>query len=115
MIAEIALLIGAYLLGSLPYMMLLGRARGIDLSQEKDLHIALWRKVGRLEGLSGAVVDTLKGVIPVLIGFAFDFKRREQAGVDRPAVDDDGARAALAGAEAFLGAGKAERVAQEVD
>ena len=71
--ADMALVIGAYLLGSLQYMILLGRAKGIDLSQEEDLHIALWRKVGRLEGFSGILVDVLKGVIPVLTGFIFDF------------------------------------------
>lgn len=74
MLADIALVIGAYLLGSVPYMLLLSRAKGIDLSQEEDLHIALWRKVGRLEGLSGVLVDVLKGVIPVAIGFIFDFR-----------------------------------------
>lgn len=73
LLANIALVVGAYLLGSLPYMILLGRARGVDLSQEEDLHIALWRKVGRLEGLSGIVVDILKGVIPIIVGFASGF------------------------------------------
>jgi len=72
-LADVALVIGAYLLGSVPYMILLGRAKGIDLSQEDDLHIALWRKVGRLEGLSGVLVDILKGAIPVVIGFIFHF------------------------------------------
>ena len=73
MLPEILLLISAYLLGSIPYMLILGRARGVDLSHEEDLHMAVWSKVGRLEGLSGALVDVLKGVIPVLMGFAFDF------------------------------------------
>ena len=73
LLADIALIVGAYLLGSLPYMILLGRARGVDLSQEEDLHIALWRKVGRLEGLSGIVFDVLKGVIPIIVGFASGF------------------------------------------
>ncbi|HEX76293.1 MAG TPA: hypothetical protein G4O12_06910 [Dehalococcoidia bacterium] len=73
MLADIALVIGAYLLGSLPYMLLLSRAKGIDLSQEEDLHIALWRKVGRLEGLSGILVDISKGIIPVVVGFILDF------------------------------------------
>ena len=72
-LADIALVIGAYLLGSLPYMLLLARARGVDLSKEDDLHMALWHKVGRLEGLSGVLVDMLKGVIPIIIGFTFDF------------------------------------------
>jgi glycerol-3-phosphate acyltransferase PlsY len=73
LLANIALVIGAYLLGSLPYMILLGRAKGVGLSKEEDLHMALWHKVGRLEGLSGVLVDMLKGVIPVVIGFALDF------------------------------------------
>jgi glycerol-3-phosphate acyltransferase PlsY len=49
----------------------LARAKGLDLSQEKDLHLALWRKVGILEGLSGFLFDFSKGAIPVLIGFGF--------------------------------------------
>lgn len=73
LLAEIALVIGAYLLGSLPYMLLIGRARGVDLSLEDDLHSALWHKVGRLEGFSGVLVDILKGVIPVVVGFVFHF------------------------------------------
>lgn len=73
MLADIALVIGAYLLGAVPYMLLLGRAKGFDLSQEGDLHMALWRKIGRLEGLSGVLVDVLKGAIPIIIGFIFHF------------------------------------------
>lgn len=69
--ADIALIIGAYLLGSLPYMTLLARAYGIELSHEEDMHLAVWSRVGRLWGLSGVVVDALKGVIPVIIGFSF--------------------------------------------
>lgn len=70
-LADIALVIGAYLLGSLPYMLLIARVRGVDLSQENDLHMALWHKVGRLEGFSGVLVDILKGVIPIVLGFVF--------------------------------------------
>jgi len=72
-LADIALVIGAYLLGSLPYMILLGRAKRVDLSKEEDLHMALWHKAGRLEGLSGVLVDILKGAIPIVIGFVFNF------------------------------------------
>jgi len=71
MLASVALIIGAYLFGSLPYMVGLARASGLDLSQEKDLHLALWREVGPLEGLSGVFVDFAKGAIPILIGFGF--------------------------------------------
>src|SRR4030042_1220768 len=75
LLADIALIIGAYLLGSLPYMTLLGRARGIELSREEDLHMALWSKAGRLYGLSGVVVDALKGAIPIIVGFSFNLHR----------------------------------------
>ena len=71
MLANIALMLGAYLLGSLPFMVALGKASGLDLSQEEDLHIALWRKVGILEGLTAVFVDFAKGAIPILIGFGF--------------------------------------------
>lgn len=67
------LLIGAYLIGSIPYILLLSRAKGVDLSLEDDYHIALYRKVGRLEGVSGILVDGFKGIIPVLIGFILNF------------------------------------------
>jgi glycerol-3-phosphate acyltransferase PlsY len=73
LLAYIALVLGAYLLGSLPYMLLLGRAKGVDLSKEEDLHIALWNKVGRLEGLSGVLIDMLKGVIAIIVGFVLGF------------------------------------------
>jgi len=72
-VAEITLILAAYFFGALPFMIALGRAKGFDLSQE-DLHIALWRKVGRLEGLAGILVDLSKGIIPVLIGYGFDMR-----------------------------------------
>jgi glycerol-3-phosphate acyltransferase PlsY len=74
MIYDIILIIGAYLFGSIPYMLLLSRAKGVDLSQETDLHIATWHKVGRLEGISGIIFDLLKGILPVLIGALLDFR-----------------------------------------
>ncbi len=71
LLADIALVLGAYLLGSLPYMTLLARAKGIELSHEEDLHFAIWSRIGRLWGLSGVAIDALKGVIPVIVGFSF--------------------------------------------
>ena len=70
---NVVLIIGAYLLGSTPYMAIIARTKGLDPSQEKDLHDALWRKAGRLTGLSGVLVDILKGIIPIIIGFIFNF------------------------------------------
>lgn len=69
---DIVLILGAYLYGALPFMIALGGAKGVDLSREEDLHIALWRKVGRVEGLAGILVDLSKGIIPVLLGYGFD-------------------------------------------
>ena len=74
MLVDAALVIGAYLFGSVPYMLILARAKGLEVSQKDDLHDALWRRVGRLEGLSGVFFDIFKGVIPVVIGFVFDFR-----------------------------------------
>jgi len=73
MIADIALVIGAYLLGSVPYMLLLARAKGFKVSPEDDLHAVLWGKAGRLWGSTGFLFDVFKGVIPIIIGFVFDF------------------------------------------
>jgi glycerol-3-phosphate acyltransferase PlsY len=69
---SVALAGGAYLLGSLPIMRFIARLRGVDLSMEPDLHIAIWRKVGPLEGLIGVMGDFAKGVVPVLVGRALD-------------------------------------------
>ncbi len=71
MLANAALIIGAYLFGSLPFMLALGRAKGFDFTGEEDLHDALWHQAGRLWGLAGVFVDFAKGIIPVLIGFGF--------------------------------------------
>ena len=73
-LAGVALIVGSYLLGSVPLLYLLGRIRGVDLRREEDLHIALWRKVGRLEGILGIVGDLAKGVVPVLLGRALNLE-----------------------------------------
>ena len=71
---EVVLILGAYLLGSFPFMYLLGRLHGVDLRQYDDMHIALWRHVGRVQGAAGVIFDFMKGVIVVLVarevGFA---------------------------------------------
>src|SRR5512136_486262 len=60
-------IIGAYLYGAVPVVYLIGRLRGVDLSQEEDMHISLWRKVGRIEGFFGILWDVVKGAIAVLV------------------------------------------------
>jgi len=73
-IAGIALIIFAYLIGSFPYMLILSRAKGITIKRNEDFHITTWRRVGPLEGMSGIIIDILKGVIPVVIGFVCNFQ-----------------------------------------
>jgi len=65
----IVLLAGAYLLGSVPTGLLLGRACGIDVRKEGSGNIGatnLYRTVGRKVGGLTLVGDCLKGMLPVL-------------------------------------------------
>jgi len=69
--ADVVLILGAYLLGSLPHLSFLGKLRGVDL--EGDLHISLWRRGGRLVGTMGILGEFAKGAIPVLVGKSLGF------------------------------------------
>jgi glycerol-3-phosphate acyltransferase PlsY len=69
MLAEIILIGGGYLFGSLPFSVALTRLSGLDISQEEDLHIALWRQTGKKLAILAGAVDFFKGVIVILIGF----------------------------------------------
>jgi glycerol-3-phosphate acyltransferase PlsY len=71
MLANIFLIVGGYLFGALPFAVALARMGGLDASQEEDLHIALWHKTGRRWAILAGVVDFLKGIILMLIGFGF--------------------------------------------
>jgi len=73
MLVNAILIIGAYVLGSLPVIYWIGKMRGFDLRQEYDMHLALWRKVGFVEGLAGILWDILKGAIPPLVAWRLDF------------------------------------------
>jgi glycerol-3-phosphate acyltransferase PlsY len=60
----------AYLLGSVPTGLLLGKAYGIDVRKEGSGNIGatnLYRTVGRRIGIITLVGDCLKGLIPVLM------------------------------------------------
>jgi glycerol-3-phosphate acyltransferase PlsY len=69
MAAEIVLVGVGYLFGSLPFSVALARLRGVDTSEEEDLHIALWHRTGKKLAILAGAVDFFKGVIIVLIGF----------------------------------------------
>jgi len=65
--ASILLVIGSYLLGGIPLQYLLGRIKGVDLRNEYDMHIGLFRKVGPALGIIGVIGDIAKGIVPVLV------------------------------------------------
>jgi glycerol-3-phosphate acyltransferase PlsY len=73
LISGITLVLCAYLIGSFPYMLLLSRAKGFKIAVGEDFHITVWRKIGRIEGASGVALDVIKGILPVVVGFMFDF------------------------------------------
>lgn len=63
---------GAYLLGSIPTGLLLGKLYGIDVRQEGSGNIGatnLYRTVGRKVGVWTLVGDCLKGFVPVLLAW----------------------------------------------
>jgi len=69
--ALLSLLIGAYLAGSVPFGLLLGKARGIDLRQHGSGNLGATNAVRVLGFKLGALcflLDVLKGLLPVLAG-----------------------------------------------
>ena len=64
--AEVGYILGAYLLGSLPVLYIIGRLKGFDLRGE-DMHLGLWRKVGYVEGATGIIWDIGKGALLPLV------------------------------------------------
>ena len=69
--ADVALVLGAYILGSMPHLPLIARLRRLDL--EGDYHENLWNRAGKLMGVIGVIGEFIKGMLPVLIGRALGF------------------------------------------
>ena len=71
--ATAALAAGAYFLGAIPFALLLGFARGIDLRKVGSGNIGatnLSRTAGKRWGILGFLLDFLKGLAPVLLAVA---------------------------------------------
>jgi glycerol-3-phosphate acyltransferase PlsY len=69
-ILPIALAITAYLIGSIPTGLILGKACGVDVRSEGSGNIGatnLYRTVGRKIGVLTLIGDCLKGFIPVMV------------------------------------------------
>ena len=84
MSTELLWIAGAYLLGSIPTGLLLGRLYGIDVRQEGSGNIGatnLYRTVGRKVGIITLVGDCLKGMLPVLLAWQLGMTEPMQAWV----------------------------------
>jgi glycerol-3-phosphate acyltransferase PlsY len=69
--ADLALVLGSYLLGSVPHLPLLAKLRRMDL--DGDFHQDLWDRAGKVIGVLGVLGEFIKGILPVLAGKSLDF------------------------------------------
>ncbi|MDD2732317.1 MAG: glycerol-3-phosphate 1-O-acyltransferase PlsY [Desulfuromonadaceae bacterium] len=76
MAVQLIVIAAAYLIGSIPTGLLLGKAYGIDVRKEGSGNIGatnLYRTIGRKVGIITLIGDCLKGLLPVLIVKASTF------------------------------------------
>jgi glycerol-3-phosphate acyltransferase PlsY len=69
--ADVLLVAGAYLFGSVPHLRFISRLRGLRL--DGDYHQELWHRAGRVTGVIGVIGEFVKGATPVLVARALDF------------------------------------------
>jgi len=68
--SAIAMIVGAYLVGSIPFGLIVGLARGVDVRKAGSGNIGatnVGRVLGRGYGVAVFVLDTLKGLVPVFL------------------------------------------------
>ena len=73
---EATLIVGAYLLGSVPHLYLWGQMKGLDLSRCGSGNVGgtnAYQMLGPLAGIVGGLGDAFKGAIPVLLGIYLGF------------------------------------------
>jgi len=72
----------AYLIGSIPFGLLIGKAHGIDIRTRGSGNIGatnLGRQLGRTWGLACFTLDVLKGLLPVLgVGILYEWAGRPE-------------------------------------
>ncbi|BDV41660.1 glycerol-3-phosphate acyltransferase [Geotalea uraniireducens] len=75
MLIQFSLIIGAYLFGSIPTGLLLGKAFGVDIRATGSGNIGatnVYRTLGRRIGIATLLGDCLKGLLPVLLARYLD-------------------------------------------
>jgi glycerol-3-phosphate acyltransferase PlsY len=78
------LIIGAYLLGSIPLSYLVGRSRGIDLRKHGTRQVGggnLWRTTSKKLGLTVGMWDFFKGMLMVLVAWRLNLDAGQQLSV----------------------------------
>lgn len=68
------MLVGAYVLGSIPFAQLLARVKGVDLRKVGSGNVGagnLTSSVGLPWGIAAALLDGLKGLVPVWLGLRY--------------------------------------------
>jgi acyl phosphate:glycerol-3-phosphate acyltransferase len=83
-ITWVLLIIGAYLLGSIPFSYLAGRSRGIDIRKHGTQQVGggnLWRTTSKKLGLTVGVFDFFKGMLMVLIAWRLGLDAGQQLAV----------------------------------
>ena len=69
-LTSVAVIAAGYLIGGIPFALLLGRARGVDIRREGSGNIGatnVTRALGRNWGIACFALDCGKGLIPVLV------------------------------------------------
>jgi glycerol-3-phosphate acyltransferase PlsY len=64
-------IVGAYLVGSIPFGLLIGKTKGVDIRQHGSGNIGatnVGRVLGKKFGLAAFALDMLKGLVPVALG-----------------------------------------------
>lgn len=70
------LLLGAYILGSIPFAQVLARVKGVDLRRRGTGNVGagnLTKTVGPSWGLAAGILDGLKGLLPVFLSLRAGF------------------------------------------
>ncbi len=74
LVVSLLWIVGAYLVGGIPFGYLIGRMRGVDVRTVGSKNIGatnVFRTVGKKWGLIAFLCDVLKGLVPVLLAKEF--------------------------------------------